>query len=246
MALNPAEGLLLNGGTVGPLAVGEEAPPLASAPAREWLLPGADEIFRGIYTRSGVDGTEVLGISSAIAGEGKTTIGLGLGVTIAQDYPERRIAFVETDFERPSLANDFDLEPSPGLMDCLLEDLPIQTACRASFLPNLHLVPVGGPITNAGRWLRSARMTAAVGLLRQSYNLVILDLPALLVNSDSLLLTDLVDGMLLVVRAGATPTFLVNKAIAQLDDSRALLHGVVLNEFHSAMPSWLRRACGLS
>jgi Mrp family chromosome partitioning ATPase len=224
----------------------DQAASLLSAPPREWLLPGADEVFRGIYTRSGIEGTELLAVCSAIAGEGKTTIGLGLGITIAQDYPERRVAVVETDFERPALAQDFDLEPYPGLMDCLLEGLPIQLACRLTELPNLHLMPVGGPVSNGGRWLRSGRMVAAMTTMRETYDLVILDVPALLVNSDALLLTDLVDGALLVVRAGATPTSLVNKAIGLLDDSRGRLRGVVLNDVSTAVPGWLRRTCGLS
>src|ERR687884_602873 len=58
---------------------------------REWLFAGADELFRGLYTRAGIGfSSEVLAVSSAIAGEGKTTVSLGLAVAVAQDYPERR------------------------------------------------------------------------------------------------------------------------------------------------------------
>src|SRR3954467_4452519 len=88
-------------------------------PARDWLFGGADELFRGLYTRAGIGFTsEVLAVSSAIAGEGKTTVSLGLAVTVAQDYPERRVCLVETDFQRPTLADDFGVESSPGLVDC--------------------------------------------------------------------------------------------------------------------------------
>src|SRR5215216_5089827 len=81
---------------------------------REWLFAGADELFRGLYTRAGVGFTsEVLAVSSAIAGEGKTTVSLGLAVTVAQDYPERRVCLVETDFQHPTLASDFGVEPTP-------------------------------------------------------------------------------------------------------------------------------------
>src|SRR5438105_7537063 len=77
---------------------------LASDAPREWLLTGADELFRGIYTRAGIGASEVVAVCSAIAGEGKTAISLGLGVTLAQDFPERRVLLVETDFQRPGLA----------------------------------------------------------------------------------------------------------------------------------------------
>src|SRR6188508_3126789 len=70
---------------------------MADAP-REWLFPQGDELFRGIYTRAGTGfAAEVLAVCSAVAGEGKTTVGLGLAVTIAQDFPERRVLLVETD-----------------------------------------------------------------------------------------------------------------------------------------------------
>src|SRR5438094_7332903 len=71
--------------------------PLAAEAPRQWLVPGADELFRGIYTRAGIGASEVIAITSAIAGEGKTAISLGLGVTLAQDCPERRVLMVETD-----------------------------------------------------------------------------------------------------------------------------------------------------
>ncbi|HEV2123213.1 MAG TPA: CpsD/CapB family tyrosine-protein kinase, partial [Chloroflexota bacterium] len=210
-------------------------------PAREWLLTDMDELYRGIYTRTGTGTAEVLAICSAVAGEGKTTTCLGLAVTIAQDFPERRVLLVEADLARPVLANDFGLEPIPGLADCIMTGEPLHAAYRATLLDNLHLVPAGGPV-NAGRVLRSTRMASLVDTMRESYDIVILDTAALLGNSDSLLLTDLADGVIFVVRANVTPAHLVQKAIEQLDDGK--LRGVVLNGTRSAVPGWLRRLGG--
>jgi capsular exopolysaccharide synthesis family protein len=211
---------------------------------RDWLFAGADELFRGLYTRAGIGFTsEVLAVSSAIAGEGKTTVSLGLAVTVAQDYPERRVCLVETDFQRPTLAADFDVEPSPGLVDCILADEPLELAFRASFIDNLHLLPVGGPAAGNGRALRSSRMAAIVDSLRQSYDLVVVDAPAILVNSDSVMLMDLADSAVLVVRSGVTPSPMVSKALEQIDETK--LRGIVLNGSKSAIPGWLRRLGGM-
>jgi capsular exopolysaccharide synthesis family protein len=210
---------------------------------RPWLVPGSDEIFRGIYTRAGTGEAETLAICSALAGEGKSTIALGLAVTIAQDFPRRRVLLVETDLHRPVLARDFELEPSPGLIDCLLDDEPLQMAYRPTTLHNLQLLPAGAPRGNPGRILRSERMVSAVETMSQGYDTVILDVPAILANSDSLLLTDLADGVIFVVRAGVTPLPLVNKAISQMADGK--LRGAVLNGAASSVPNWLRRLCGL-
>src|SRR5205823_3221615 len=117
------------------------------------------------------------------------------------------------------------------------------TACRPTFLENFHIVPAGGPELIRGRPLRSSNMAMVVEAMRESYDVVILDLPAILVNSDSVLLTDLADGIVCVVRAGVTPTTLTKRAMEQLDQSK--FRGVVLNGTSTAVPGWLRRLAGI-
>jgi Mrp family chromosome partitioning ATPase len=92
--------------------------------------------------------------------------------------------------------------------------------------------------------MRSSHLPKALASLRQQYDTVILDLPAILVSSDSLALTDLVDGVLFVVRSGVTPSALAREALMQLDDSRGRLRGVVLNGHQTTLPRWLQRWCG--
>ena len=209
---------------------------------RQWLLPGADEWFRGIYTRAGVAASEVLVICSAISGEGKTTVGVGLAVTLATDFPDRRVLVVEADLERQVLAQDFALEPGPGLVGCLVRGESPQAGCRPTALPNLDILPAGASVDYPGRVLRSSRLPTLLDSLRASYDIVLVDTPALLANSDAQLLTDLGDGVVVVVRAGVTPTHLVTRALEQVDGTR--LRGVVLNATRSSMPRWMRRLSG--
>jgi capsular exopolysaccharide synthesis family protein len=216
---------------------------LATGAPRDWMIPGADEVFRGIYTRAGGGASEVIAVCSALAGEGKTTLSIGLAVTIAQDFPDRRVLLVETELQHPVIARDFELDPTPGLAECLAGDEPVQLAYRATNLDNLHLVPAGEPVANPGRLLRSSRMTAVTEEMRRSHDIVILDVPAVLANSDAISLIDLADGIIFVVRAGATPLSLFNRALDQFDEAK--LRGVVMNDAHSSIPRWLRQMCGL-
>ncbi|MGI9146805.1 MAG: CpsD/CapB family tyrosine-protein kinase [Chloroflexota bacterium] len=212
--------------------------------SREWVFPDADELFRSIYTRAGAGfSSEVLAVCSALAGEGKTTVSVGLAVTIAQDFPERRVLLVETDLQHPVLAEDFGTHPSPGLIDCLVHEEPLLSACRPTFLENFHVVPAGVAADEPGRPLRSSRMAAVVDAMRQSYDIIILDLPAILVNSDSILLTDLADGVICVVRAGITPIALHQRAVEQIEPGK--LRGVVMNGSASSVPGWVSRLAGL-
>jgi capsular exopolysaccharide synthesis family protein len=228
------------------LQTNPKAGPLAtSIERRDWVFPEGDELFRSIYTRAGTGfGSEVVAVSSAVAGEGKTTISIGLAVTIAQDFPDRRVLLVETDLNRPVLADDFGTEQSPGLVDCLVFQEPLQVACRPTYLENLHIVPAGSMADGVpGRPLRSSRMAAIVDAMRQTYDVIILDLPAILANSDAVLLTDLADGVICVVRAGTTPVSIVNRAVEQIEESK--LRGLVLNGSATAVPGWVRRIAGI-
>jgi capsular exopolysaccharide synthesis family protein len=212
--------------------------------SRSWLFEAGDELFRSIYTRAAAGFTnEVLAVCSAISGEGRTTVGVGMAVTIAQDFPTRRVLLVETDLARAVLAEDFGVDSSPGLVDCLVDDTPLQLACRPTFLENLHIVPSGSREVVAGRPLRSSQMAALVADMRQAYDVVILDLPPILANSDAVLLTDHADGTIYVLRAGVTPVALVNRALEQLEESK--IRGIVLNGADTAIPGWLSRLTGL-
>jgi Mrp family chromosome partitioning ATPase len=219
---------------------------IAPVVPRELPLPETDEVFRGIYTRAALGfGSEIIAVTSATSGEGKTTLGLGLAITIAQDFPDRRVLVIETALQRPVLCEDFGIESTPGLVDALLGELPISSACRPTFLDNLDLLPAGSATAHRGRLLRSAGMIAALESLREMYHLIILDAPSLLTNSDGLLLTDLSDAVLFVVRTGGggPAAALVNKALEQIDEAK--LRGIVLNGSPSSITGWLRGLLGM-
>ncbi len=222
----------------------ERTPGLTPRPApRKPLLPEAEELFRGIYTRAGLNSSGVVAVTSAIAGEGKTTVALGLAVMVAQDFPERRVLLVEADLRRPVLAADFDVEQSPGLAEALEGIYPVGIGYRETFLANLRLLPAGEPTPNPSRLLRSSRFAAVLAATRRTHDLVIVDAPALLVSSDAALVTDQADGVVMVVRSGVTPMPVVNRAIELVDGER--LRGVVLNGARSSVPAWVRRLFGL-
>ena len=223
--------------------LGREHDEAATLSARKPLLPESEELFRGIYTRAGLTAPGVVAVTSAIAGEGKTTVALGLAVMVAQDFPERRVLLAEADLRQPVLATDFDVEPSPGLAEALEGIYPVGIGYRETFLPNLRLLPAGERTPNPSRLLRSSRFGAVLAATRRHHDLVIIDAPAILVSSDALLVTDQADGVLMVVRSGVTPTPVVNRAIELVDCER--LRGVILNGARSSVPNWVRRIFGI-
>lgn len=209
---------------------------------RTWPLAGADEHFRAIYTRAGLAPEGTIAITSAIAGEGKSSLALGLATTLALDFPRRRIALIETDLRHAVLAEDFQLPPSPGLAEFLAEEAPLERITRSTAIENLTLIPAGELVDNPARLLRSGRLGMAFEILRQKYDLLLLDLPAVLPDSTAVTIAELADASLFVVRAGATPRQVFERALAQLGRER--VRGVILNGSHSAIPGWIRRLFG--
>lgn len=206
---------------------------------RSWEIPGAEELFRTLYT--GIDtgqGTS-LAICSSVSGEGKTTLTLGLAIAIAQDLPDRRVVVVETDLWRAVLAKDFGLQPGPGLVDVLLDRQTLASALRPTALDNLSLLLAGNQAASPQRLLRSARMPEIMDMLRRTHDVVILDTPAVLAHSEVALLTRMVEEVIFVVRTGVTPARELGSALARLQGSN--IRGVIVNDARSAVPAAIRR-----
>ena len=216
--------------------------PLRPTPApgegRDWIVPGAEELFRSLYTGFELAAGTSIAICSAVSGEGKTTISLGLAAAIAHDLADRRVVVVETDLWRPVLAADFGIDASPGLVDYLLDRVPLGTALRPTALDNLSLLVAGGPVASPQRLLRSARMPQLVEALRRTHDVVILDTPAALAHSEAGLLSRMVEDVVVVVRTGVTPEADLAKALARLQGN---VRGVIVNDARSSVPAGLRR-----
>ena len=202
--------------------------------------PLEPEIYRQIFTGLELPAkaaVAVIGVTSAIRGEGRSTVALGLAATLARDL-EVRVTLVEADLEHPCLADFLQVSPGPGLTAVLREEQQLfEVVCSLPVrFGALSLIPAGKAVKNVAPLLR--RLTAldpfrgAKGLT----GLVIVDLPPLVHTSFGAMAAGLADATILVVRAGVTPHQLVREAIARLEDHPP--QGVVLNAFRSSIPRW--------
>lgn len=185
-----------------------------------------------------VEGCRILGVSSAIGGEGKTTIALGLAASFAKGH-QRDVLLVESDMRRPQLCDDFGLQPIPGLSEYLQGRAKLEAALQRTTIENLRLLPAGEAVANPSRLLQSDEAAKLFQGLRADFGTVIVDMPSLLESSEASLLKQRMDGVLLVVRAGVTPRRVVLEAANILN--HAALCGVVLNARRSFAPGWLAR-----
>jgi Mrp family chromosome partitioning ATPase len=183
----------------------------------------------------------LIGVTSAVRGEGKTLLAYGLATTLAADLPES-VALLELDFERPVMAAEMGLDPSPGLAEVVQMGAPLLAAGRPTHLPNLTVVPAGQVRGDQGPVAHAPVLRQVWPALVQFGSIIICDLPAVLVNPDTPLLARQMGTIVMAVRAGVTPAPLVDQALDQLDRSRVA--GIVLNGEQHRLPRWIRRALG--
>jgi protein-tyrosine kinase len=170
-------------------------------------------------------GLKVVMICSAVMGEGKTLTASNLALTFSESY-KRSVLLIDGDFRRPALHVVFNLDApvglSEGLISVIEQKLPLY---RVS--PRLTILPAGSPSSDPMAGLTSNRMRRVIQEARAAFDWVIVDTPPVALLPDANLLATMVDGAVLVVRAGATPYHQVVRAVDALTRERLL--GVVLN-----------------
>ena len=207
-----------------------------------------DACFRDLYTRvligTGPENSAVVGVSSAIAGEGKTTTAIGLAAMLASDKvltvpggTPGEILLIECNQGLTSVSHEFDLLESPGLLQYLRHECSLEDTLRSTDVPHLSILPVGGPGPNFSIVIRTAAMHRMLQRLRERFAMIILDLPSVLTTTDTLVLAELADYLLLVVRSGITSSKLVRQTLEEVDPDK--LMGIVLNDRRSDLPTWL-------
>jgi Mrp family chromosome partitioning ATPase len=204
--------------------------------------------LRDLYTRILLDPAleqrGVLGITSAIDGEGKTTIATGLATTLASDGTLRvagcqtgTILLLECNPGTPSMSQELGISETPGLMDYLQRDCALEDAIRETEFPRLWVLPCGSRGSNFSVLVRTPLMREGMRRIRERFDFVIMDLPSVLRNSDIQVLAALTDRIVLVVRSGVTPTRLIRRAVGEMGAER--LAGAILNAFRPDLPAWL-------
>jgi len=170
--------------------------------------------------------TQVVVVTSALAGEGKTSTVLNLALAIAQSK-EKRILLIDGDLRRPNVASFLGLQPKIGLGEILRGEHEILSSICCLDGIDLYLLPVSQEADNPTELLSSERFGEAIAHLREYFDFILFDSPPVMPFADSRLLANHADSVILVVRAGMAPYETVEKAIDALPRERIL--GVVLN-----------------
>ena len=197
-------------------------------PSPEMVAQTEDEIRRIkwplLKAIEGKDGTprarnNVVMVTSALAGEGKTFTSLNLALSIVRDR-EMRVVLVDGDVARPGLTPAIGLSDRPGLVDALEDTaLDVGSVTYQTDVEGLFFVPAGKWHPHAPEFFAGSRMPQVVEALcaRAGNGVVIFDSPPLMATNEAQVATRYAGQVLLVVQADATPQQAVVDAIALVD-----------------------------
>jgi len=191
----------------------------------------ASEAYRGIrtsilFTAADTAPRAIL-VASAAPGEGKTVTASNLAVTMAQ--AGNRVLIIDSDLRRPKLHRVFDLSRDKGISNILAGNCTIDEAIVHSQVPGIDLIPSGPVPPNPSEMLGSQQMVRLMEAVRGRYDLTIVDSPPITAVTDAVILSRLVDGILLVIRAGETHREIVKNGIGLLKGANARILGAILN-----------------
>lgn len=179
-----------------------------------------------VHTFCQEKGLNCIALSSALPGEGKSTVTVGLATALARERG-RRVLLIEADLRRPSIAQILGLPPAPGLSEWLaaaLDQVPVRLYENGGFF----VLTSGEAEFDKPESLGSPLMEALLRSARDSFDFVLVDSPPVLPVADTILMQDLLDGFLLVARSRQTPREAILDALGRLRSDKIL--GVVLND----------------
>jgi capsular exopolysaccharide synthesis family protein len=165
-------------------------------------------------------------VTSSVPSEGKTFVTANLAQSITRQ-PDRRVLLIDADLRASRLHVALGAPSAPGLTDYLRGEVDEDAIIQCGPDENLCFIPGGSQVSNPSELLLSERMRYLLDLVTPMFDFVILDSPPATPVHDPSLLADLCDGVLFVVRAGATNFELAAKAVAAFQEKSLL--GVVLN-----------------
>jgi succinoglycan biosynthesis transport protein ExoP len=167
-------------------------------------------------------------VTSASPQEGKSTVVINLGITMAQSGS--KILLLDTDMRRPRLHKTFGIQSGLGLTTAILGEAEVENVIFHSDVSRLDILPCGPIPPNPTELFHTERFLHLIDHLSEKYDRLIFDSPPILVVADPLILSRSMDGVVLVIKSSQTSREIVKRAVRQMTDVKSRILGTVLND----------------
>jgi len=183
-----------------------------------------------IFQLTRLKGWNTIQVTGFGMGEGKSTLAVNLAISIARDTRQTSL-LVDLDFRRPSVGRLLNLNgSSPGLKSYFLDETPLDQLFLSPGIDKLTVITAGGRTTLSTELVGSPKMEALINDLKQHYadRYIIFDTPGVTTCPDPLIISEYVDAILLVGRAGHTTQESIKATMERIPKQKIL--GVVMND----------------
>ncbi|MBN3553996.1 CpsD/CapB family tyrosine-protein kinase [Fictibacillus nanhaiensis] len=170
---------------------------------------------------------KTLMVTSAGPGEGKSTTAANLAVVLAQQG--KRVLLIDGDLRKPTVHYTFKVSNIYGVTNVLARQKSLHETAVMTKVPDLDVLPSGPVPPNPSELLASKSMNQLIEEASALYDYVLFDTPPVLAVTDGQVLSNKVDGVLLVISSGKTEIEGAVKAKEMLEHAQARLLGTVLN-----------------
>ncbi|MCK9528562.1 MAG: polysaccharide biosynthesis tyrosine autokinase [Syntrophales bacterium] len=170
-------------------------------------------------------------VTSATATEGKTVTSTNIALVMA--LAGEKTLLVDLDMRRPRIHKNLDISNEQGISNVLVGDGDWRSFVQKTASPNLQVIPSGPLAPNPAELIASGRMKTLIQEWGQAYDRVIIDTSPITAVTDPVLLSRLVDGTVIIIKAGSTSRRIIAAGIRQIEDVQGRVLGAVLNDVDS-------------
>ena len=195
-----------------------------------------------ILSEKDAEDCHVIGVTSSLRGEGKSTTAVNLAYVLAE--MNRKVLLLEGDMRIPSLHKKLKLQQKPGLSNALVnKSLPASSLQRFTDKTGtgFDVLTAGDIPPNPSELLASKRMQNLVDRLKEQYDYIVVDLPPVTAVTDSLVASKLVEGVIVVVRSDYSDRNSLNETLRQISLVNSRLLGFVLTCYNGSTAGYGRR-----
>ena len=180
-----------------------------------------------IFTMPDNGKCHIVGVTSSVRGEGKSTTAINLSYALAETG--KKVLLIDGDLRLPSVAKRLEISVAPGVSNILVGLAGDEAIIHWETLENWHILPSGDIPPNPTEMLGSPQMEKLIERFSEIYDYIIIDLPPVTIVSDALVVSPLTDGMMVVVRENYSERRALAQCTRLLELSNAKILGFVMN-----------------
>jgi succinoglycan biosynthesis transport protein ExoP len=188
-----------------------------------------------LLSRAGAPPKVIL-MTSTTSGEGKTVTATNTAVLFA--HTGAKVLLIDADLRRPRCHRVFGIDKEPGLTEVLTGRRDVFEMIRPTQVDGLSMLTSGSLPPNPTELLGSDKMKQVLTVVAGSFDFVVIDSPPILPVSDSILLSTIVDGVVVIVNSAKTAKQQIRVACARLKYARSKIFGIVLNKVNLQSPEY--------